>query len=504
MSAAASRVGTKIDYSPTNGVLDLFAEPRHLRKMPQPLKKAYDTVRAAGDAGAEGIQFTEVMSGFVTLEEGIDDFNIAYNAAVGAGSSARFFLSVHAWNTDDLVGLEDHPAMLTGTFTCAGLPGSPFMVLRGSFNLFTSDSRTPDTTNLNYDFDMISTRGEIVHFNGYKVVDLSLAFQPWQTWKATSTLYVTLSKKDVVIGRGRLNIQPRDFVSELKTFSPIGVDMLSKVFSTSKFLTFFTKQVAAKFFGSLGQEQWPTTSSKGYKINKQPPHDTIKIMSLDGVTSTLQHWLPTRDPPSGVRLTVLFIPGASVDHQIFALPTIDVNAVEYFQGKGFEVFCVTHRVGKTPNAMQGYTTFDARWDVRAAFEEIHKIQGSANPVYVVAHCAGSVALASGLLDGTIPASWIQGLTASQVFFNPLFGTVNKLKASLPIPMTKVYTALAGQWFSCISTERDALVQRLINQVVKLYPVGSTTELCNSVVCHRSELVFGRYAILNPAQLSCIP
>ena len=159
---------------------------------------------------------------------------------------------------------------------------------------------------------------------------------------------------------------------------------------------------------------------------------------------------------------------------------------------GFEVFCITHRTGKTPVAQRGYTTFDARLDIRAAFKEIHSIQGCKRPIYVIAHCAGSVALSAGLLDGTVDAKWISGLTASQVFFNPIFGKVNTIKASLPIPMTKIYQKLAGSWFSCISSQQDTIIQRLLNQVVRFYPVESMVELCNSVVCHRSELVFGRY------------
>ena len=64
-------------------------------------------------------------------------------------------------------------------------------------------------------------------------------------------------------------------------------------------------------------------------------------------------------------------------------------------------------------------------------------------------------------------------------------------AASPLPLTKVYRLLAGNWFSCISTEHDTLVQRLLNQVLRFYPVGSANELCNSVVCRRSDLVFGR-------------
>lgn len=388
-----------------------------------------------------------------------------------------------------VIGRSDHPAMLTGTFTCAGLPGSPFMVLRGEFNLFNQDKRTPDTTNLSYDFDMISTRGDVIHFHGYKLVDRSIAFKPWSTWKATSTLYVTLTKGSQTIGRGTLHIEPQDFAAELSTFTPHGSSTLSKVFSTGKFLTFFTKQVLANFLGPLGFLQYPTTTYQGYEVNKQPPIETRKVTAVDKIVSTLQRWAPKTPSTSGRRL--LFIPGASVDHQIFALPTIDTNAVEYFQAAGYEVYCVTHRIGKTPNAQRGFTTYDARLDIQAAFQEIHRIQGSDKPIYVIAHCAGSVALSAGLLDGTIQSRWISGMTASQVFFSPIFGTVNRVKATLPIPATKIYRLLAGIWLSCISTEHDSLVQRALNQIARFYPVGSPSELCNSVVCHRSELAFGR-------------
>ena len=488
VEAAAKRAGIHVDWA-RNGELDLFKPPRHPKPMPKELRKAERLIRHAIDSDAEGIAFTELMTGFINVEDEVSDFQTAYNAAQAAGSSARFFLSCHAWDTDDLVGLEDHPAMLTGTFTCAGIVGSPFMVLRGDFNLFNKDPRAPDTTNLTYNFDMISTRGEIIHFNGYKIVDRSIALQPWATWKATSTLYVTLSKNGKIIGRGILHIEPRDFVSELATFTPSGASRWSRLGSTGKFLTYFTEQVLSKFVGSLGLNQYPSTTYEGYETNKEPPYETIKVKSGDDVTSTLQHWLPKNASVNSGR--ILLIPGASVDHQIFALPTIDTNAVEFFQNKGFEVFCITHRVGKTPNAQRGYNTFDARLDIKAAFEEIHRIQGSEEPIYVISHCAGSVAFSSGLLDGTIQGSWVKGITASQVFFNPIFGLVNKIKASLPFSMTSIYRLIAGSWFSCVSTEHDTLVQRLLNQAVKLYPVGTTQELCNSVVCHRSELVFGR-------------
>ena len=53
--------------------------------------------------------------------------------------------------------------MLTGTFTCGALSKDPFMVLQGNFQLFNDDPRAPNTKNLTYDFDMVSTDGEKIH-----------------------------------------------------------------------------------------------------------------------------------------------------------------------------------------------------------------------------------------------------------------------------------------------------------------------------------------------------
>lgn len=383
-----------------------------------------------------------------------------------------------------------HSALLTGTFSCAGLEG-PFMVQRGDFQLFNQDPRAPSTQNLTYNFEMVSPKGETFHFNGYKVVNPSVAFDPLGFWKATSTLYVTITTSfGDVVGLGTLHIPPADFLSELVTLEPTGPSLYAKAKSTAKFLTYFTKQAANIFFAPLSYLQWPTPTFNGY-INVTKINDTIGLTASDGVNSILQKWDPIDRKPSSAAPTILFIPGAAVDHQIFALPTIKINAIDYFRKAGYRCFSVTHRVGKAMTAQKGYTTFDARLDILAALTYIRKVNGG-EKIYVIAHCAGSVALSCGLLDGTIPADWIKGITASNVFMNPKFAKVNLIKASLPLPLNSIYNLVAGSWFSCVSSTDDSYIQQLLNQVLRFYPVGEKIEICNSVVCHRSSLVFGRH------------
>lgn len=103
-----------------------------------------------------GARFTEIMEGYLYVGDDIEDYEMAVEAAKGCSSTARFYLSVDAWDIDTLKHRDNHAAMLTGTFSCGALSCDPFLVLRGDFQLFSIDSRTPDTRNLVYDFDMIS------------------------------------------------------------------------------------------------------------------------------------------------------------------------------------------------------------------------------------------------------------------------------------------------------------------------------------------------------------
>ena len=123
-----------------------------------------------------------------------------------------------------VVNRSDHSAILTGSFICAALPGSPFMVHRGRFQLFNSDNKRTGTKNLTYDFDMIGINGEVYHAHSFKNVDSSVTFNPFEFWKVTSTLYVTISHVNgPIVGRGILRIQPRDFMSQAVTLTSSGL-----------------------------------------------------------------------------------------------------------------------------------------------------------------------------------------------------------------------------------------------------------------------------------------
>ncbi|CAJ2507452.1 Uu.00g086380.m01.CDS01 [Anthostomella pinea] len=544
-----TREGLKINLE-KNSVLDLFGAPQHpharrkckwAEHMEEKVEntrisKAHSSMAAAVKMKDGGFGFTEVMSGYVHRDHGFkrdnpDAYILSARMAKSLCETARFFLSVQSFNTRSIVHDPNHKAMLTGTFVCPTLEGSPFMVQRGDFNLFLVDHKAPGTRNLTYDFDMRGINGEQLHFHGYKVVDSSVALSPVHFWKSTSTLYVTITKhipehernaadadEDGLLGpivaRGIMRIQPQDFISEIMTLTPTGSDILRKVMSAANFMTFFTRKSISLFLAPFTPLQYPSQSYAGF-VNDTPPTKSFKVKARDGVITGLHMWEPTCVTADAPEKNLFMIPGASVDHQIYALPTIRYHAVNYFQRAGYRVFITVHRIGALMVAQNDWTTFDARLDIKACYEFIRKnypthptldpkelqeeggkekaekAAAEMEPIYTIAHCMGSVALSSGMLDGTIPGSWIKGVTCSQVFMNPIWNSVNMVKImASPIPADKIYKLLAGDWFSCSTSKNDSLLQKGLNELLRLWP-DERKEICNNASCHRISLVFAR-------------
>ncbi|TDZ22449.1 Cholesterol oxidase [Colletotrichum orbiculare MAFF 240422] len=522
VDAYIRKKGLKI-YATKNGILDLFGEPQHAprdnmktRELEHECKKIHEAksmIHQASRSKAGGFGFTEVMSGFVHRDDGLvtdkrATYELAYRTAKSLCESARFFLSVQAFNTKSMIKEPDHSAMLTGTFVCPTIRGSPFMVQRGDFNLFILDQKAPGTRNMTYDFDLHGVNGEKYHFHGYKVVDSSVALAPFQFWKATSTLYVTISEpsRDLeaardfsepwrlgrVVAKGIMHIQPADFVSQVMTMTSTGSSLVKKVYSAASFLTYFTRKSLSLFLAPFTPLQYPSVTYNGY-VNDTPPAASFVIVARDGVKTRMHMWEPTnKDIPTR---NLFLIPGAAVDHQIFALPTIKYNAVNYFTRAGYRVFITVHRIGQLMVAQNNWTTYDARLDLQACIEYIRDNyahdNSKGNKIYTIAHCMGSVAFSCGLLDGTIPGSWIHGITCSQVFMNPIWSTLNMAKVMAgPIPLDRLYKMVLGNWFSCSTAKDDSFLQRALNEALRLYP-EERKEICNNASCHRCTVVFGR-------------
>lgn len=160
-------------------------------------------IAKAEDDGNAGLSFSEVMSGYIHTGTEVKDFDVSAKIARSQCETARFFLTVKSWDIDQrkfpqlqpvrnktdfylsVLNNAHHAANMTGTFVCQALGGT-FIVHGGTFQLFSQDPRQPDTANFVYNFDMVSTEGKTLHFNGYKVVNSTSFLNPISMWKQTT------------------------------------------------------------------------------------------------------------------------------------------------------------------------------------------------------------------------------------------------------------------------------------------------------------------------------
>ncbi|KAH8723205.1 hypothetical protein GQ44DRAFT_774258 [Phaeosphaeriaceae sp. PMI808] len=440
-----------------------------------------------------GVRFTEIMDGHIHVGDNIDDYEVAYNTARSALSSASLFITVEAFRVKNLTSSSDYSSVATGTLSCGALSPDPLVICDGRVHFFTVDDEVSDGTNLVYKLTLLTTKGETYKLYGYKTVDSAMAFSISQTWKATTALYTTITRPDgSLVGRGIINISWRNFVKELLSFGPLsstlgGTGILAKIAAPVQFLSFFAKNTAKYFFSPLRRLQFPDKTTSGY-LPKAAPVAALDLVADDGVKTNIKVWKPVDGAPKRT-MPILFIPGASVDDQVFALPTIQTNTVEYFTALGYTCYVPTLRFGALQVAQEGYTAYDARLDVKAAMEYVRE-QEQGRKFYVVCHCLGSIATGLALLTGAVQAEWLTGMTCSQVFTNLRFGYINRIKSGTQL-LVIVYKALAGNWFPSDSSSASPIFQRLVDVLLRFYPVGARKEICDSTVCRRCSLVFGR-------------
>jgi hypothetical protein len=315
---------------------------------------------------------------------------------------------------------------------------------------------------------------------GHKIVDDTIALSMTKTWTATTTLYVKIKRPDkTLVGHGILHLSFKNFVTELLTLGMFGETELGRLCAGRKFLSYFEHNLAKKIDPFCQDMHLPCHNSIIYSKHKSQDK---WIKTADGQLVKVRKWMPY----SGAGDTpILLIPGSSTDYQIYALPTIAHSFLDHLLEKGYVVYCVEFRIGNNPAAQKGWTTYDARFDIAAAVKFVCQ-EMDLEQIYVVSHCAGSQALAMGLLDGTITG--VGGLTASQVFMHPVFAKVNQFKAKIGLALPWAYEDVVGSWFPMDSMDNPTDFEQLMS----IYQVGGMQDYCRSVVCRRSEIVFGRF------------
>lgn len=495
------RSGLSIDLETNNQPLNAYSKPSVSwdSQGQQDTKKGPQSI---------GWQFTEIMHGYISMGSEIGDFALSERAGKGSSCAMRMFLTIELCrrrgkksrdlSSSRMLTYTDlqYQGTCTGTISCYALSRAALKIVDGTVDFFTPLEDNAESSAISYHLKLLSVEGIQYHFEGHKLIDSNIAFSARKTWQATTTVNVNITRLDGTnVGAGALHISLLDFKNQMRTFRPTKVFQISLILTLMWFLFSFVYHISLFFFRPFVHMRFPQipTNVTG---SKQPPSTSCNITTSDGVQVRLDTYDPlpiqkAGEPgPNSNLPPVMLLPGVTgvgAMHNLFALPFLRCNMVEYLTQRGHRCYALTPRWGSHPTVAQKSTVFDCRLDVAAAIAYIRDRERQ--KPYVVAHCQGSVALCMGLLDGTIQSSQLLGVTANSVFMNQVFGYWNSLKGITPL-LIQLYELLAGNYFPIVTSVKSVLFQRLLDTLLRFYPVGHSKDLCTSTACHRTSFAFG--------------
>jgi hypothetical protein len=386
-----------------------------------------------------------------------------------------------------------------GTVSCYALSANTLKIVDGTVRFFTPLEGKAESSSISYQLKLLSVNGEEYDLEGHKDINSKIAFSVRKTWEATTTVYVNITRSDgAKVGSGVLYISLRDFQKQIQTFRPTTSLTAGLCWTLVLFLLSFMLRVSLFFFSPFVPASFPRSTPHAQDVvrsKKQVPSRSCRIKTKDGIPVLVEVYDP---PPSeGTSLPddsatpppILLLPGITgrAKFHLYSLPLLRCNMIDYLTKRGYRCYALTPRWGADPSVAQNATVFDCRLDVAAAVQFVRDRE-TLKP-YVVAHCQGSVALSMGLLDGTISSSDLLGVSANAVFMNMVFGYWNTIKGSTTL-LIRLYELLEGNHFPSFSSARDSVFQRILDIILRFYPVGDERDRCTSTACRRLSFVFG--------------
>ena len=417
----SSERGWSIDES-SNEPLNFNAKP--YKSIPSTLDLNAREEQVRLNKILNGLKFDETMHGFLQATQEICDFEAAAEMAESVSSYARLSMVINLHRSVQTA----YNGAVTGILSYSALSNEPLLITRGTVDFFTIDPDVSDALNLVYNLNLMSTDGKMYIFRGHKVVDSSIAFSVPRTWRATTTLLTTISQPDgTQVAKGILKLSPKDLFFQLLSLrcNP-DTKYMQQLCTKLRFLGSFARKVVPYTLSPLRALRYSDIECFNANFaDRMEPIETW-VESTDGVRIRIKKWEPTTRHTS-TKMPIVLIPGASVDDQIFSLATIPTNTIDYLTSLGHRCYVPILRFGICDEAKKGWTVFDARLDVKAALQYIREKEGN-RPVYAIAHCLGSIALATALLHGDVEANWLSGLACSQVFTDLVYSKDNDFKA----------------------------------------------------------------------------
>lgn len=428
-----------------------------------------------------GVQFTETMKGFVSLDE-VDNYEKAYKEGKKKEQSFEFTLTVTSDDVKEMVNPKNkaHNAEMIGTVDCPILSKESLTVTNGKFNLFMDYEPEIETKRMIYEMDLHTQTGESYYFEGYKEIQDNKGFD---LWKDTTTLFITLRKeKDgLVIGKGILKIKPADFLTQMTTMKAINAS--SKTEKIKALATF------GKFFGSSLVDIYGGIFSKDVLFNPEAAPRKKRELRLsepeifDLVTPDNFHIRLTRYKGGEKGAVMLAHPFNSCG-RLWNIDTVDTNVVEYLFANEYDVWLLDYRLSIDLPYTKVPMTLDqiAEFDFPTATQKIKEITGE--KVHVISHCVGSLTAQMAVLKG---CQDIASIAAFQVSIFPTSPFQVMFKTYLRVPSLLQNAGI--DYINAYTDSGRGFGGKLFNGLVKIYGMIWGYD-SNNPVYNRLTFMFG--------------
>jgi cholesterol oxidase len=443
-------------------------------------------------ASTVGIEFTEVMRGFisdsVTNAQLPDEFEAAAAAGKVAGASIEFEMTIRADDVAAMIADPQHSAPMAGTVNAPTLDSGPLAVTDGSFQCFAVDPTTPDTRNLVYGMTMRAENGSVYYLYGKKIISISSIIR---LWPQTTTLYVTVHdgpKPDAPVkAQGVMRVEPGDFIKQLSTMHATGAsNFVEGLKARVAFGTFFAKQLFETYGGVFARLEEarktavdPDAPPRVRRALRVPePPEVYPFVTDDNVELLLTRYR------GGTKGPVLVSHGLGVSSLIFSIDTIGVNLLEYLVGHEYDVWLLDYRASIVLPAASTQFSGDeiARHDYPAAVRQVQQVTG-VKDIQLFAHCFGSTTFFMAMLAGL---QGVRSAVCSQIGCHVLAASLTRFKAG--VHLDAVVTALGVKTMTAYASRSENWRSQLFDYVLTLNPVPGA-EYCDSEVCHRITFLY---------------
>jgi hypothetical protein len=156
---------------------------------------------------------------------------------------------------------------------------------------------------------MVSPSGKKLHFSGYKVVSPTVSFKYLALWKDTTTLFATITDSESAVAVSSISTQwtlgrRSRPCNQLDKASLTRLDLWRTLLCPDGY-----KHDAFSTGKTLRSSE---TACKPFKPTE--PDECMQLVASDGELTNMVMWNPIGVESDAAAPTILFLPGAAIDH----------------------------------------------------------------------------------------------------------------------------------------------------------------------------------------------